>query len=112
MYLVVAAKAIVVWLFGYRFPTRITQNQYYKDGKIRVWPFWVFFLLEIVLDGIIDTILGYAILKLTVSDFLYGTAHTLNQLMTFAYIIVPIVAAKRRYKVCVPVEAQNSQTNV
>ena len=100
MYLLVAAKALTAWFFGYRIPMNIVKKKHKADGKIRSWPFWMFFILLWVIDWFLDIFLGYMALNLTTNDFIFGTGSTLNTFVVLLYYVFPIVGGFRRKKVC------------
>lgn len=100
MYLLIALKVVSAWYFGMRLPTKIVQKKYAKDGSIRVWPFWLFFFVLLLVDEAIEVLIGYAAMGFTAEDFIFGEGHTLNTIVPLLYIILPIVAASRRYKAC------------
>lgn len=102
MYLVIAIKVLMSWFFGYKLPTRIVQKKYLHDGKIRVWPYWLFFFIQLVMDEVIDIFIGYMMLNLTIDDFLYGTPSMWNDFTPILYVIVSIVAGSHRQNACVP----------
>lgn len=110
MYFLIALKIASAWYFGMRLPTKIVQKKYSKDGSIRVWPFWLFFFVLLLIDEAIEILVGYVVLGLTVDDFIFGEGHTLNNIVTLLYIILPIIAASRRYKACTgPVQKTDTE---